>query len=207
MSHKFRSERTKVECWCGFRADARVKLGEKGGQVGSSPGKTAHWAQIDILGLRVERVRDFGRVYLALALWRRLGLHQLLKELFKPGKEQVQWELIACILVIARICGNKSELEVAQRWYADSALEDLLGVVSNRDAIGARVEIQFAGQRRFDQVVSGSGFLSQNSRELHFGLGTAETVDRVLVIWPSGVRTELSDLESNRVHVAQEESR
>ncbi len=79
------------------------------------------------------------------------------------------------------------------------------GVVSNRDAIGARVEIQFADQKRFDQVVSGSGFLSQNSRELHFGLGTAETVGRAIVIWPSGVRTELSDLESNRVHVVQEE--
>ena len=86
------------------------------------------WTEIDVRGLRVERVRDFGQAYLALALWRRLGLHTLLADLIAPGKERVAWETTACILTIARFCGNKSELEVAERWYADSALEDLLGV-------------------------------------------------------------------------------
>jgi transposase len=86
------------------------------------------WAQVDLDGVRVERVRDFGQVYLALSLWRRLGLHTLLGELIEPGAEQVAWELTACILCLARFCGQQSELEVAERWYADSALEDLLGV-------------------------------------------------------------------------------
>jgi transposase len=86
------------------------------------------WTQVDVRGLRVERVRDFGQIYLALSLWRRLGLHTLLAQLIEPGKEEVAWELIACILTVARFCGQQSELEVAQRWYADSALEDLLGV-------------------------------------------------------------------------------
>jgi transposase len=86
------------------------------------------WAQVDLRGVRVERVRDFGQVYLALSLWRRLGLHTLLGQLIQSGREEVPWELTACILTLARFCGQKSELEVAQRWYADSALEDLLGV-------------------------------------------------------------------------------
>src|SRR5947207_6791870 len=86
------------------------------------------WAQVDLRGVRVERVRDFGQVYLALSLWRRLGLHILLRQLIEGGREEVPWELTACILTLARFCGQKSELEVAQRWYADSALEDLLGV-------------------------------------------------------------------------------
>ena len=93
--------------------------------------KTPHrtqWTEVDVRGLRVERVRDFGQEYLALALWRRLGLRTLLADLMAPGKEGVEWELVACILTIARFCGNKSELEVAERWYADSALEGLLGV-------------------------------------------------------------------------------
>lgn len=90
------------------------------------------WTEVDVSGLRVERVRDFGREYLALALWRRLKLHTLLGELIEPGAEQVPWELTACILTIARFCEQKSELEVAQRWYADSALEDLLGVPAGR---------------------------------------------------------------------------
>ncbi len=86
------------------------------------------WAQVDLAGVRVERVRDFGQIYLALSLWRRLGLHTLLREIIEPGREEVPWELTACVLTLARFCGQKSELEVAERWYADSALEDLLGV-------------------------------------------------------------------------------
>jgi len=92
------------------------------------PPPRPQWTPVDLSGLRVERVRDFGEVYLALALWRRLGLHTLLGELIEPGREVVPWELVACILTVAGFCGNKSELEVAERWYADSALEDLLGV-------------------------------------------------------------------------------
>jgi len=100
--------------------------GELGQPLQQAP--LAQWAQVDLRGLRVERVRDFGQVYLALSLWRRLGLHTLLRELIEGGREEVPWELTACILTLARFCGQKSELEVAQRWYADSALEDLLGV-------------------------------------------------------------------------------
>jgi Transposase DDE domain len=86
------------------------------------------WAQVDLRGVRVERVRDFGVVYLALSLWRRLGLHRLLGELIEAGREDLDWALVACILTIGRFCAQRSEREVAERWYADSALEDLLGV-------------------------------------------------------------------------------
>jgi transposase len=92
------------------------------------PQSQSKWTEVDVSGLRVERVREFGQVYLALALWRRLGLHRLLKEVIPSGRESVPWELVACTLTLARFCGNKSELEVAERWYQDSALEDLLGV-------------------------------------------------------------------------------
>ena len=50
------------------------------------------------------------------SLWRRLGLHTLLAEWIEPGAEQVPWEVTACILTLARFCGQKSELEVAGRW-------------------------------------------------------------------------------------------
>jgi transposase len=100
--------------------------GELGQTLAAAP--RPQWAQVDLRGLSVERVRDFGQVYLGLSLWRRLGLHTLLGELIESGREEVPWELTACILTLARFCGQKSELEVAERWYADSALEDLLGV-------------------------------------------------------------------------------
>jgi len=105
---------------------ARAVQGELGRPL--PPATAPQWVRVDVHGLRVERVRDFGQVYLALSLWRRLGLHTLLQELIEPGKEEVSWDLVACILTVARFCQQRSELEVAERWYADSALEDLLGV-------------------------------------------------------------------------------
>ena len=108
----------------GNAAPRQGRLGEQLPRASPRP----QWAHVDLRGVRVERVREFGQVYLALSLWRRLGLHSLLAGLITPGMEAVPWELTACILTVARFCGQKSELEVAERWYADSALEDLLGV-------------------------------------------------------------------------------
>lgn len=89
---------------------------------------TPQWRQVDIQGVRVERVRQFGRVYLGLALWRRLGLHTVCQELLPAKGEDLGWDLIACVLTLGRFCAQPSELAVAERWYDDTALEDLLGV-------------------------------------------------------------------------------
>ena len=105
------------------RVGARqMQLGEE--EVKSPP----QWLEVDISSLRVERMRQFGRVYLGLALWRRLGLHKLLEELMGSGREAIGWDLTACILTLGRFCAQPSELGVAERWYEDTALEDLLGV-------------------------------------------------------------------------------
>jgi transposase len=98
------------------------------GQRSAARPATPEWAQVDLSGVRVERVRDFGEVYLALSLWRRLGLQELLQRLIPAGREEVPWSEVACILCVARFCAQRSELEVAERWYGDSALEDLLGI-------------------------------------------------------------------------------
>jgi len=92
------------------------------------PGTAAQWREVDVRGVRVERVREFGEVYLALSLWRRLGLHTLLGELIPAGREEVAWETVACVLTVARFCAQVSELGVAERWYQRTALEDLLGL-------------------------------------------------------------------------------
>jgi transposase len=96
--------------------------------AGSIPAAQPLWREVDIGGVRVQRVREFGAVYLALALWRRLHLHTLLSEIIEAGKEEVSWETVACILTVARFCAQPSELGVAEWWYEKSALEDLLGV-------------------------------------------------------------------------------
>jgi transposase len=96
--------------------------------TGQADASAPLWKHVDVRGVRVERVREFGAVYLALALWRRLRLHTVLGELIEPGKEEVDWELVACVLTVARFCAQASELGVAERWYQRTALEDLLGV-------------------------------------------------------------------------------
>jgi hypothetical protein len=105
--------------------------GQLGQELSAEP-PPPQWAQVDLSGVRVERVREFGQVYLGLSLWRRLGLHTLLREIIEPGQEEVPWDLTACILTLARFCGQRSELEVAERWYAQSVLGDLLGVSWSR---------------------------------------------------------------------------
>ena len=96
--------------------------------LGGHPPASALWREVDVRSVRVERVREFGEVFLALSLWRRLGLQTLLRELIPPGREAVAWETIACLLSVARFCTQPSELGVAERWYQRTALEDLLGV-------------------------------------------------------------------------------
>ena len=92
------------------------------------PTATPLWRQVDVSGVRVERLRQFGRVYLGLALWRRLGLHELLRQVLPPGEEDIGWDVIACVLTLGRFCAQPSELALAERWFEDTALEDVLGV-------------------------------------------------------------------------------
>ena len=80
----------------------------------------------------------------------------------------------------------------------------LQGTKSNRDAIGAAVTIttDIGRQTRFLQA--GSGFLSQHSKEVFFGLGTAKGEVRVSIHWPSGLLQELHSLPANhRVWVTE----
>jgi hypothetical protein len=80
----------------------------------------------------------------------------------------------------------------------------LVGVSSNRDGIGARVEVYAGGKRQTAERVAGSGYLSQNDDRLHFGLGAAATVDKLVVHWPSGQEQTLEKLGVDRVLTVKE---
>ena len=90
------------------------------------------WALVDTSRARVERLRRFGEVYLGLALWRRLRLDAYFDTAMTPGREDVAWGTMACILTLARFCAPSSELQIAEFWYGRTALEDLLGVGPDR---------------------------------------------------------------------------
>jgi len=75
----------------------------------------------------------------------------------------------------------------------------LTGTASNRDAVGARVDIEAGGLEQTRLVSLGSGYASQQTRRLYFGLGTAETIERLTVRWPSGLEETYRDLPARRM--------
>jgi len=90
------------------------------------------WATINLRGVQVERLRHFGDVYLGLLLWHRLGLMEFCAEQLAAGREKIPWSAMAAVLTLARFCAPSSELQIAESWYAKTALDDLLGVPAEK---------------------------------------------------------------------------
>lgn len=76
----------------------------------------------------------------------------------------------------------------------------LRGTKSNRDAVGARVEVD--GQVKW--LVAGSAYLSQHTKRLHFGLGERKRAEKVRIVWPSGLVQELPPLDAGYLYVVTE---
>ncbi len=74
----------------------------------------------------------------------------------------------------------------------------LRGTKSNRDAIGTSVTVEIGAHRQMKFVQAGSGFLSQHTKELFFGVGGAEGTVRATVRWPSGLTQTFAAVPVNR---------
>ena len=86
-------------------------------------------------------------------------------------------------------------------------LVDLEGTVSNRDALGTFVVAEVDGRRITNYRKSTTGYLSCSDPRLHFGLGRARSVDRLEILWPSGIRQVVEDVEANQILKLREPSR
>jgi len=75
---------------------------------------------------------------------------------------------------------------------------ELVGSRSNRDGIGAIVEIEAGGKRQMRHAHAGSAYSAQHSKRLHFGLGTSATVQRIEVFWPSGLVETHENVTANQ---------
>jgi hypothetical protein len=84
--------------------------------------------------------------------------------------------------------------QMPRRNYVEFSLR---GTVSNRDAIGAVVRIYRGGQIMTRMVQTASGYLSQSSHTLHFGLGDKPDFDRIEVTWPGGRKQVLEHVVVN----------
>ncbi len=84
------------------------------------------------------------------------------------------------------------------------ALFKLIGVKSNKAAIGARVTVRSGGMMQFNEVRSGASYLSQNDLRLHFGLADFVKMDSVEIAWPSGRTEMLKDVPADFIYTLVE---
>jgi hypothetical protein len=80
----------------------------------------------------------------------------------------------------------------------------LRGTISNRDAIGARVELQTGKLKQLREVKSGGSYQSQSDFRLHFGLGSAQSADEIKIRWPSGKQQKLHGVKANQILTVEE---
>ena len=81
---------------------------------------------------------------------------------------------------------------------------DLHGTLSNADAIGAKVELDWNGKKQMQIVSGGIGFSAQNQHRTHFGMGKTTKADRLIIYWPSGKTTTIESPAIDQLHVITE---
>jgi hypothetical protein len=92
------------------------------------------------------------------------------------------------------------ELHASNHWIGIRTV----GSKSNRDGIGAVVQIRSGNISQIDEVRSGGSYLSQNDLRLHFGLGSWAKVDELTVAWPSGRADHWRNIPANQQIVVEE---
>jgi transposase len=90
------------------------------------------WVEINIKGIRVENIREFGGPWLCLELIRRLKLDAFFSEHISKGREKISWAVMGLVLVICRVCRPSSELHIAEHFFEQTAITDLLGIPQKR---------------------------------------------------------------------------
>jgi len=80
----------------------------------------------------------------------------------------------------------------------------LVGTRSNREALGAQVEVVGRNGTIVRQVRGGVSYLSSHDRRLTVGLGDLPRLDKITIRWPSGIVTVLEDMEVNRSYTVRE---
>ena len=84
-------------------------------------------------------------------------------------------------------------------WDNNWLIVRTVGTASNRDGIGARLELTADGRTQIREVTAGASNSSQNMLPVHFGLGNADAADELTIRWPSGAVQTLQDVAPNQV--------
>ena len=74
----------------------------------------------------------------------------------------------------------------------------LKGTMCDRDAIGAKVHYKLAGKKRSDQLLGGNGFQCTNEKQVTLGIGTANQIEDVTIVWPDQTTTTIGTLNQGK---------
>jgi len=102
-------------------------------------------------------------------------------------------------VVIAESGGPGTILENAGTGHGHWLRLSLAGKKSNRQGIGARVEVTAGGATQTWEARAGSGYLSQSQIDPTFGLGEARVADRIVIRWPSGAVQSLTKVAADQI--------
>ena len=92
------------------------------------PPAQPRWVTVNASAVRVENCVQFGGPWLALELIKKIGLDVFLHQHLPGGRAAIRWSSMALVLVICRLCKPSSELYIAEHFYRETALAQLLGV-------------------------------------------------------------------------------
>ena len=90
------------------------------------------WVTVNASAVRVENCVQFGGPWLALELIKKLGLDEFIRTHLPASRADVDWSSVALILIICRLCKPSSELHIAEHFYRETALAQLLGVPASK---------------------------------------------------------------------------
>ncbi len=80
----------------------------------------------------------------------------------------------------------------------------LVGVKDNRDGLGTKVKITTARGSQYNEATTAVGYNSSSDKRVHFGLGDAAMIERIELVWPTGVRQTLRDVKADQVLTIRE---
>jgi enediyne biosynthesis protein E4 len=181
--------------FCDFDLDGRLDVAVANGHVSRNSEEVfrasfAQEAQL-FLGLGSGRFRDISASSGGYFRTRRVGRGLAWADYDNDGKPDLAFSHNGGPLALLH-----NQTDTAYHWIRLELVGD--GKKSNRNAIGARVEIESDGVRQVRFINGGGSYLSASDRRLLVGLGTADGARRVTVSWPSGARQEFSDLPAGR---------
>jgi hypothetical protein len=83
----------------------------------------------------------------------------------------------------------------------------LIGTRSNRDGLGTKVRITTAHGSQYNHATTAVGYNSSSDKRVHFGLGESTVIDRIELLWPSGIRQRLTNVKADQVLTVSEAPR